>query len=151
DPEAMPPETHLWPGKRRWQRRAFGIIFGHETFAGKTFDLALLAVICLSVLAVMLVSVESVRATWGDWLYGAEGVFTVLFSIEYILRLLCVRRPLRYATSFFGVVDLLAVLPTYLSLLFPRAQGLATVRALRLLRIFRILKLTQFVSEAAVL
>lgn len=146
-----PPRAVLRAGRRRWQRRLFTIIFEHDTFAGRLFDLSLLAMIGLSVLAVMLESVDGIRQRHGNLLYGAEWLFTGLFTVEYGLRLACVRRPVRYATSFFGVVDLLAVLPTYISLLVPGAQGLATVRALRLLRIFRILKLTQFVNEAAVL
>jgi voltage-gated potassium channel len=105
----------------------------------------------LSILAVMLESVSSIRAEYGTILYRIEWFFTLLFTLEYILRLLSVERPLRYATSFFGFVDILAILPTYLSLFIPGSQYLFTVRVLRLLRIFRVLKLTAYLNEAAII
>lgn len=125
------------------------IIFGHDTYAGKLFDVLLIAAILLSVLVVMLETVAEVRDSHGALLRGAEWFFTLLFTVEYALRLWCTRTPLRYARSFFGVVDLLSILPTYLSLVFFGAQALQTVRALRLLRIFRILKLGEYTSEAS--
>jgi voltage-gated potassium channel len=134
-----------------WRANLHQVIFEAETRAGRTFDLALIAAICLSVLVVMLESVQSVHERWGDALNVVEWVLTGLFTLEYGLRLLAVRRPLAYARSFFGVVDILALLPTWLSLLFPGAQALLVVRALRLLRIFRILKLGAFLSEAQTL
>ena len=125
------------------------IIFESDTPAGKAFDVVLILVILLSVVAVMLESVEPIRLRWGAALKVAEWVFTVLFSIEYVLRLYCVDRPLRYARSFFGMVDLLAVLPTYLSVLLPGAQYLLVIRLLRVLRVFRVLKLATYLNEAA--
>ncbi len=139
------------PGPRPWQARLYGVIFGHQTATGRWFDLALIIVIGLSVLAVMLESVVSIRTVFGDELRIAEWTFTILFSIEYVLRLVCVKRPSRYARSFFGVIDLLAILPTYLSVFFPGAQALTVIRMLRFLRVFRILKLVQYLSEANLL
>jgi voltage-gated potassium channel len=127
------------------------VIFESDTPAGRAFDIVLLWAILLSVAAVVLESVGSVRAAYGPPLRVAEWTFTVLFTAEYLLRLLCVKQPLRYATSFFGVVDLLAVIPTYLSLFIGGAQALLVLRALRLLRVFRIFKLGRYLGEAKVL
>ncbi|XXF76312.1 ion transporter [Myxococcaceae bacterium GXIMD 01537] len=127
------------------------IIFESNTPAGKAFDIGLLLAIVLSVLVVMLESVSQIRAQYGRTLRVMEWIFTALFTVEYLLRLYSVRMPLRYATSFFGLVDLLATLPTYLSVLFPGAHSLLVVRVLRLLRIFRVLKLVNFLGEAHVL
>ena len=99
---------------RRWREILFEIIFEAETPAGKWFDIVLIICISLSVLTVMLDSVSSIRAEFGRFLYTAEWFFTILFTVEYIMRLLCVRKPTRYAVSFFGIVDLLAILPTYM-------------------------------------
>jgi voltage-gated potassium channel len=134
-----------------WRRRLHEVIFEADTPAGRAFDIALLLAILLSVVAVLLESVAAIQAAYGRALLIAEWFFTLLFTVEYILRLLCVRRPLRYAASFFGIVDLLAVVPTYLSLLVRGTQSLLVIRALRLLRVFRILKLSHFVGEAAIL
>lgn len=123
------------------------IIFEADTPAGRAFDVALLVAIGCSVLAVTLESVASVREPWGRELAIAEWLITALFTLEYAARLWTVERPLRYARSFFGVVDLLAVLPSYLSLLLPGAHGLTVVRSLRLLRIFRVFKLRQLLGE----
>ena len=139
------------PPRSPWRLRLHEIIFEADTPAGKAFDVSLLVAILASVLVVVLESVPSVRASYGRALWIAEWVFTVLFTVEYLLRLIAVRQPARYARSFFGVVDLLAVLPTYLSLLVPGAQTLLVVRALRLLRVFRILKLGEFLGEARLL
>ncbi len=130
------------------RERIHEIIFEADTPAGKGFDVALLVLIVLSVVAVMLESVASVRNEIRFWLRAFEWVVTILFTIEYVLRLACVGKPWRYARSFFGVVDLLAILPTYLSVVLPGAQSLLVIRALRLLRVFRVLKLVQFVGEA---
>ena len=127
------------------------IIFEADTPAGKAFDIALIWSVVLSVTTVVLESVSNIRTSYGTVLYALEWFFTILFTIEYVLRLLCVQRPLAYATSFFGVVDLLAVIPTYFSLLVPGSQYLLNIRILRLLRIFRIFKLTEYLSEASVL
>jgi len=127
------------------------VIFEADTPAGKAFDVALLVTIVASVLTVLLESVASIRAGYGPLLRGLEWIFTLLFTVEYVLRLLCVGQPLRYARSFFGLVDLLAIVPTYLSVFFAGAQSLIVIRALRLLRIFRVLKLAHFVGEARML
>ena len=136
---------------RPWQRVLHEIIFEADTAAGKAFDVALLVAIVLSVIAVCMESVTSFREQYGALLWMMEWGFTILFTIEYMLRLVSVSRPTRYAVSFFGIVDLLAILPTYLSLIFTGTQSLLVIRALRLLRIFRIFKLAQFLGEAATL
>ena len=135
------------PATRR-RARLHEIIFEADTRAGRLFDLALIWLILLSVATVILESVRGIRAQYGDLLYALEWVFTVLFTVEYLLRLVSVRRPLRYATSFFGVVDLLAIIPTYLSIFVPGSQYLLVIRILRLLRVFRLLKLSEYVTEA---
>jgi len=134
-----------------WRSSLHTVIFEAETPAGRAFDFVLLGCILLSVTAVMLESVAGVRATHGEILATLEWGFTLLFTVEYLLRLVSVRRPLRYATSFFGLVDLLAIAPTYLSLLVPGTQYLLVVRILRLLRVFRLLKLSEYLVEADVL
>ncbi|MBD3220608.1 ion transporter [bacterium] len=131
--------------------RLHEVIFEADTRAGRWFDLMLIWSILISVAAVMLDSVRPVRDAYGPWLTRIEWVFTILFTVEYLLRLTCIGRPLRYATSFFGVVDLLAILPTYLSLLFPGTHYLLVIRILRVLRIFRVLKLVQFLDEANIM
>jgi voltage-gated potassium channel len=130
-----------------WRQRLFVIIFESDTRAGKLFDVVLLAVIVASVLIVMLDSVAALSARYGRLFDALEWIFTLLFTVEYAARLACVRRPLRYARSFFGIVDLLAVLPTYLALFLPGLHALIDIRLLRLLRVFRILKLTEYVVE----
>jgi len=129
--------------------RIHEIIFEADTSAGKAFDVSLMVLIILSVVAVMLESTSTVAARYEQWLRTFEWFVTILFTIEYLLRLYCVGRPARYARSFFGVVDLLAILPTYLSFIIPGAQSLLVIRALRLLRVFRVLKLAHFVGEAS--
>jgi voltage-gated potassium channel len=132
----------------RWRRRLHEVIFEADTPAGKAFDVGLILAILLSVLAVMLESVDTVRDRAPGVFRAAEWTVTILFTAEYLLRLLAVRRPLAYATSFYGVVDLLAVLPSYIGWLVPGAGVLRTVRILRVLRIFRVLKLAQYIAEA---
>ena len=139
------------PAGNSWRARWHEIIFEADTPAGKRFDVALLVLILLSVVAVCLESVRAFREAYGPVLRGIEWVFTGLFTIEYVMRLASVRRPLRYALSFYGIVDLLAILPTYFVFLFPGSQSLLVIRALRLLRVFRILKLMHFVGEARLL
>ncbi len=135
------------PCKNR-RSRLYEIIFGTDTPAGKTFDVVLIWSILFSIVIVILESVHSIRSVYGGILYGIEWFFTILFTIEYILRLISVKRRLGYATSFFGIVDLLAILPTYLSIFVPGSQSLLTIRTLRLLRVFRVFKLTPFTREA---
>jgi voltage-gated potassium channel len=130
------------------RRRLHEVIFEADTPAGRLFDIALIASILCSVLAVMLDSVPEIRAVYGRTLYALEWFFTLLFTLEYGLRLFCIGRPLKYAGSFFGLVDLLSIVPTYVSILIPGSQYLLTIRILRILRIFRILKLAQYVGEA---
>ena len=127
------------------------IIFEAETPAGKAFDVGLIACILLSVAVIMLDSVRDIHETHGDLLRLAEWGFTILFTVEYVLRLICVKRPLGYAWSFFGVIDLLAIVPTYLSLLLPGSHYLADIRILRMLRIFRVLHLSRYVGEVNLL
>lgn len=134
-----------------WREKLFRIIFESDTPAGRTFDVALLWAIIASVVAVCLDSVESIRERFQTGFLVLEWAFTVFFTIEYVLRILTVRRPLRYVLSFYGLVDLLAILPSYLSLFFPGSQRLLVIRVLRLLRVFRIFKLGRFVSESQVL
>ena len=133
------------------RHRIYVILFESDTPAGKFFDEALIVTIMLSIIVVMLDSVSAVKTSHGDLLYSLEWIFTILFTIEYFLRLFSIGRPVRYATSFFGIVDLLAIVPTYLSLFLPGTQYLVVVRVLRLLRVFRVLKLVQYLSEADLL
>ena len=133
--------------RHRWYRR----IFLHDLPDERNFDLWLIVAIIASVGVVMLDSVPAIKIRWHQQLYLAEWFFTLLFSIEYVVRMWVVKRPLRYATSFYGIIDLFAIVPTFLSLLFPASASLAVVRILRMLRIFRILKLAEYSSEAGVL
>ena len=131
--------------------RVAEIIFEADTPAGRRFDVALLWAIVLSVGAVMLESVEAIRTGYGPWLRAAEWFFTAIFTLEYGVRLATVPKPFAYARSFFGLVDLLAVVPTYLSIFLPGSQSLIVIRALRLLRVFRVLKLAHLLGEANIL
>ncbi len=127
------------------------IIFEADTPAGKLYDVALILTIALSVVCVMLDSVAGIRTQAGPLLYGAEWLFTGLFTLDYIVRLRCVERPAKYALSFFGIVDLLSITPTYLSLFIPGSQYLAAIRFLRVLRTFRVLKLSTYQRESNLL
>jgi voltage-gated potassium channel len=127
------------------------VIFEADTPAGKAFDVALLVGIAASVLAVLLESIAAIRHSYGGLLRGIEWALTLLFTVEYVLRLVSVGRIRSYALSFFGIVDLLAIVPTYLSLVVAGTQSLIVIRALRFLRAFRVLKLAQFVGEARLL
>lgn len=129
------------------RQKIYSVIFESDTRAGRLFDLALIFFILLSVALLMLDSVQGIFDDWGFWLLGAELIITLLFTIEYLLRLFSARRPARYAFSFFGIVDLLAIIPGYASLFFPGLHFLTTVRILRVLRIFRVLKMVQFMGE----
>lgn len=130
-----------------WRRRLYAVIFESETRAGRCFDLTLIAVILFSVLVVVLDSVESIHAHWGHVFTLLEWGFTAIFTVEYIGRLACLRQPWRYARSFYGVIDVLALLPTYLAILVPGLSVLIDVRILRLLRVFRIFKLSHYAAE----
>ena len=146
-----PPSTHLPRPVERplsgWRLRWYTVIFEADTRAGRLFDKALIAVILFSIAIVMADSVEKLHLVHGRSFEAMEWVFTVLFTVEYLARLACTRRPLRYALSFYGLIDLLAVLPTYLALFLPEMHALIDVRVLRLLRVFRVFKLTAYVDE----
>ncbi len=133
------------------KQRLREIIFEADTPMGKAFDVGLLAAIAVSVAAVLLESIPSVREQYGWWLRLLEWNFTLVFSVEYALRVYCVDKPVKYIKSFYGLVDLLSILPTYLSLLVAGSQSLLVIRGLRLLRIFRVLKFARHASEAHVL
>lgn len=146
-------ENEKKPTTRTLRERWYVIIFEADTPAGKLFDVLLLIAILLSVLVVMCESVESFRKEHAKLLVGIEWFFTLLFTFEYIVRVICAKKPLQYVFSFYGVIDLLAILPTYVIALpifvgAPKAQRLSVIRALRLLRAFRIFKLTHMLSEA---
>jgi len=130
-----------------WRLRWYTIIFEADTPAGRLFDQILICIILLSIAVVMADSVEAVNRIHAKSFAVAEWFFTLLFTFEYIARLVCIRNPWRYATSFFGIIDLLAVLPTYLALFVPELYALIDVRVLRLLRVFRVFKLTEYVAE----
>jgi len=130
-----------------WRQAAYRVIFESDTRAGQLFDIGLLVAIVLSVLAVMLESVQSIRAQYGPALRVVEWAFTALFIVEYLLRLLVVRRPLAYALSWLGIIDFLAIVPTLAALVLAGSRYLLVIRTLRLLRVFRIFKLGQFVGE----
>jgi len=133
------------------RERIYRVIFEAETRWGRLFDVALLLAIVGSILVVVLESVDPIHAEYGRPLLIAEWVFTILFTVEYFVRLGVSPLPKKYAFSFFGVVDLLSILPTYLSLLFAGSQALAVIRGVRLLRVFRVLKLGRFLGEGEVL
>lgn len=130
-----------------WRARLHEIIYETDTPAGRFFDASLIAAIVMSVILVMLDSVSWISEGYGRALYAAEWFFTIFFTIEYALRLACVARPARYATSFFGIVDLMAIIPTYLDLLIPGGRYLLVIRVVRVLRIFRTFKLFEYMNE----
>ncbi len=144
----LEPAPANWPA---WRSTLYTVIFGHDTRAGKAFDVALIVTITASVLAVMADSIASVHEAYGGGLYLLEWGFTLVFTAEYALRLLSAPRPVRYARSFFGLVDFLSILPTYLSVLLPGSQYLLVIRVLRVLRVFRVLKLAEYIGEADIL
>ena len=137
--------------EKSFREKMHEVIFEADTKYGTYFDAALLFSIVASIIAVSLESVDSINSQYHDQLVFIEWFFTVLFTIEYFVRLYITRHSVEYATSFFGVVDLLAILPTYLSLIVPGTQSLLIIRALRLLKMFRMFKLTRYVGEATVL
>jgi voltage-gated potassium channel len=152
-PAARPADPHQPFGRPDpgWRAQLYAIIFESDTPKGRAFDLVLIGAILLSVLVVVLTTVEPVARAIGPWLTAAEWFFTLLFTIEYVARCLCVRRPDVYARSFFGVIDLMSILPSYISLFIPGVHVVLGVRILRLLRIFRILKLTLYIQEYSML
>lgn len=143
----MQPSTEFGRPESGFRRTLYDVIFGIHTPAGRGFDVLLISIIVVSVLAVMLDSVAHIHDEYGGLFDICEWLFTIVFTIEYLARLYCVERRARYARSFFGVVDLLAVLPSYLELFLPGVNVLVDVRVLRLLRVFRVLRLGKFVAE----
>lgn len=131
-----------------WQRKLHTVIYEADTFAGKFFDIALLIAILISIVAVMLESVPSIRKDHEELLVNIELTLTILFSIEYILRIISIKKPLKYVLSFYGIVDLLSILPTYLGM-FGNYKELSVIRGLRLIRIFRIFKLGRFLRQGS--
>jgi len=134
-----------------WRETLNTIIFGSETKFGKTYDVILIISIIVSVSAVMMSSVESFYQRHHQFLHYIEWTFTILFTVEYFLRLISVRKPWLYFRSFFGLVDLLSILPTYLSLFFPGTKYMMVIRVFRLLRVFRVFKLSEYMDEAQIL
>lgn len=147
EPPSSPEARAFGRPSHGWRRHWFGVIFEADTTAGRRFDIALLTLVGVSVLVVMLESVQPLAARHAALFHWLEWTFTLLFTIEYVARLVCVERPLRYATSFFGLVDLAAVLPMYVATIVPGLHVLIDIRILRMLRAFRILKLTEYVRE----
>lgn len=129
------------------RERMHQIVFESDTPAGKLFDVVLLVMIVLSIVLLMLESVPAYQARWGSLFYTLDWVVTIFFTIEYAVRLYCVYRPMKYATSFYGIIDIASILPVYLDFLFPGAHSLLIVRSLRLLRLFRIFKLDVFLHQ----
>jgi len=144
---AHDPATRYGRPAGGWRLALYKVIFESDTRAGRAFDLALIWLILLSVAVVMLDSFESLQPRWGRVFNALEWTFTVVFTVEYVARLACLPKPLRYARSTLGVIDVLAVLPTWAALFVPGLQALIDVRLLRLLRLFRILKLAAYVEE----
>ncbi|MFK8038874.1 MAG: ion transporter [Crocinitomicaceae bacterium] len=144
-------QAHIKTEKSRlkpWQKKVHEIIFGADTAAGKAFDVGLLIAIIISIIVVMLESVPSLNSKYHDIFYIIEWVFTIFFTLEYLARIVSTGKPTRYIFSFYGIIDLLSILPTYLGLFIVGSQSLMVIRAVRLLRIFRILKLARFVKES---
>ena len=131
-----------------WQKKIHEVIFEADTFAGKIFDVGLLIAIILSIIVVMLESVPSLSAKYHDIFSVIEWIFTGFFTIEYIARIISIGKPAKYIFSFYGIIDLLSILPTYLSIFIVGSESLMVIRAVRLLRIFRILKLARFLKES---
>ncbi|WP_445382379.1 ion transporter [Robiginitalea sp. IMCC43444] len=132
-----------------WKDKIHEVIYEADTPAGKWFDLILFAVIIVSVILVMLESVKEFDAKYHQTLLTLEWVITIFFSIEYIARIICIRKPWKYILSFYGIIDFLSTIPLYLSYIIAGSQVFLAVRAFRLIRIFRILKLVQFIGEAS--
>ncbi len=131
-----------------WREKLHEIIFEADTASGKLFDVLLIIAIILSVVAVMLDSVESIRVDYGGILSSIEWTFTILFAIEYVLRLLSVRKPRLYAISVLGIIDLVSILPSFIALFYVGAETFLVIRVLRVLRIFRVFKLAEYLGEA---
>ncbi|KPA52470.1 ion transporter [Photobacterium lucens] len=133
------------------RQRLYQIIFGTSTRAGQLFDIGLIIAIISSELILIISSVSSIESKFSTALLGAEWFFTILFTIEYVLRLYCSPRPLAYARSFYGIIDLIAIVPAYISFFIPGSNYLLIVRLIRVLRIFRVLKLARFLQDSNIL
>ncbi len=144
-------DGHRAPTKEPLRDRLRIIIFEANSPAGKAFDVGLILCILASVAAVLLDSVAPLHDRYGTWFYSVEWFFTGLFTVEYLARLWCIQHPVRYAKSFYGIVDLLGILPTYLSLIVADTQYLLVIRILRVLRVFRVLRMVRYVGEAELL
>ena len=131
----------------RLKKRLYEIIFEADTPSGKAFDIILLAVIIVSIVLVMLESINSINLNYSELFFWTEWIITIVFTIEYLLRIWILRKPFSYIFSMYGIIDLLAIIPTYLSLFLVGSHSLMVIRALRLLRIFRILKISRYTSE----
>jgi len=134
-----------------WRHTLYQIIYQANTPAGKGFDITLMLLILASVLTIMLDSVAEINQAYGKELYVAEWLFTILFTLEYSLRIFCIHKPSKYIVSFYGLIDLLSIIPSYLSLFLPGAHYLQVIRILRVLRVFRVLKLVRFINQANIL
>jgi len=137
--------------KNNYRDNLYEIIFEADTIPGKAFDVALIFFILLSVIAVVLESIPSINEHYGPMLHSIEWVITAIFTLEYIVRIWASPKAWRYIFSFYGVIDFLAIMPTYLDLIFVGAMGFAVIRGLRLLRIFRILKITRYSREGQII
>lgn len=144
----MSPENEDLSRLRPWQKKIHEVIFGIETKAGRVFDIALLIIILLSVIIVMLESVQDISNRFGQELRQIEWVLTILFTLEFIARLLSSPKPSKYYLSFMGIVDFISLIPTYLSFFVAGTHALSIIRTIRLIRVFRILKLTRFIGGA---
>jgi voltage-gated potassium channel len=145
--ETPKPTTEI----KNWRYNLNEIIFEADTPAGKLFDVLLIWAILVSVTVVFLESINALKVDYGEWFVILEWVFTISFTVEYVLRIICVRKPFKYIFSFYGVIDFLAIVPTYLSLLVTGSQYLLVIRIIRLLRVFRVFKLTHLVKQSDVL
>lgn len=138
-------------GLSPWRLKLHEVIYEADTRAGKFFDVLLLIIIILSITVVMLESVPSLHEDYGDFFEKAEWIFTALFTLEYIARLISIQKPLKYVLSFYGIIDLLSIIPTYLGVFISGTSSLMVIRSLRLMRVFRILKLGSFIKESKTL
>jgi len=134
-----------------WRTKIYEVIFEADTPSGKLFDVLLIIAILLSVTVVFLESIEEVKKDYGQLFFALEWGFTILFTVEYLLRIICVNKPLRYIFSFYGIIDFLSIAPTYLSLVIVGSQYLLAIRILRLLRVFRVFKLTHLLTQSNIL
>ena len=134
--------------KHTWRTKLHEVIYEADTNEGKAFDVVLLLLIFVSIILVMLESVSHLNEEYGSWFIIGEWIITVFFSIEYVLRIISIKRPVKYIFSFYGIIDLLSTIPLYLTFFFAGTNALLAIRALRLLRVFRILKITRYVGES---